>query len=355
MGDIPEWNPSRNNLEEIRTASMRARDVVKQILAFSRQSPQDMKPVSIGQIVKESLKLLRSSIPRTIEIHQDISEGSDIVLADPTQIHQVLINLCTNAAHAMKAKGGVLDVRMETIELDAATLTRCHGMPPGRYVELTVNDTGHGICESVLERIFDPYFSTKKVGEGSGMGLSVVHGIVKTHGGDILVDSEAGVGTTIRVFFPFNGGKPTSDIDVPSHIPRGHERILFVDDEKSIVNAFRSMMERLGYEVTARTSSIEALEAFRSNPDRFNLVITDFTMPNMTGIELSKELLKLRSDLPIILCTGYSEQINEEKAKENGIRGFLMKPVALSEIAKTIRNVLDEELESSTAIRQAGR
>jgi CheY-like chemotaxis protein len=319
--------------------------VVKQILAFSRRSPQEMKPIRMSPIIKESLKLLRSSIPKTIEIHQNISSDSDTVRADPTQLNQILINLCTNAAHAMKDKGGVLEVSMENVELDEDTVTHFHDLLPGEYVKLTVSDTGHGIKPKVLKRIFDPYFTTKKVGEGSGMGLSVVHGIVKAHDGDILVDSQLGFGTTIHVFFPCTESKPQPEIEIPVEIPRGHERILFVDDEQAMVKAIQSMIERLGYEVTARTSSIEALEAFRANPYRFDLVFTDFTMPNMTGLELSKEILKLRSNVPIILCTGYSDQISEDKAKGNGIRAFVMKPVALSEIAHTIREVLDKEIE----------
>jgi PAS domain S-box-containing protein len=343
MDDVPEWNPARHNLEEIGIASMRARDVVKQILAFSRQSPQEMKPVSISPIIKESLKLLRSSIPTTIKIHQNISSESDTIRADPTQINQILINLCTNAAHAMGEKGGVLEVSLKNIELDECSTIHYHDLSPGKYVRLTVSDTGHGIEPKILERIFDPYFTTKKVGEGSGMGLSVVHGIVKSHGGYFLVDSELGKGTTFQVFFPYIESKLEPEIEITVEIPRGKERILFVDDEKAMVDAIQPMIERLGYKVTSRTSSIEALKAFRANPDRFDLVITDFTMPNMTGMELAKELLKLRSDILIILCTGYSEHINEAKAKGSGIRAFLTKPVVLGEIAKTIRKVLDDD------------
>jgi signal transduction histidine kinase/ActR/RegA family two-component response regulator len=343
MDDVPEWNPARNNLEEIRTASIRARDVVKQILAFSRQSAEEVKPVRMSPIIKESLKLMRSSIPKTIEIHQDISTNSDTVRADPTRLNQILINLCTNATHAMRDKGGVLEVGMENVEFDEDTAAHFHDLLPGEYVKLTVSDTGHGMEPKVLKRIFDPYFTTKKVEEGSGMGLSVFHGIVKAYGGTILVESKLGVGTTIQIFFPYTESNSQLEIEIPVEIPRGRERILFVDDEKAMVNAIQSMMERLGYEVTARTSSIEALAAFRANPERFNLVITDFAMPNMTGMELARELLKLRSDIPIILCTGYSDQINEEKAKGNGICELVMKPVALSEIANTIRNVLDAD------------
>jgi PAS domain S-box-containing protein len=340
MDDIPDWNPARHNLEEIRTASMRARDMVRQILAFSRKTPQKMKPVKIIPIIKESLKFLRSSIPTTIEIHQNISSESDTVLADPTQINQVFINLCTNAVHAMGEKGGVLEVSLENIELHACSSMDYCDLSSGKYVRLTVNDTGHGIEPKILKRIFDPYFTTKGVGEGSGMGLSVVHGIVKRHGGGISVSSEPGKGTIFQVLFPCIEDEPEPEVEIAVKIPGGNERILFVDDEKAMVDAIQPMIKRLGYKVTGRTSSIEALEAFRANPDRFDLVITDFTMPNMTGLELAKELLKLRSDIPIILCTGYSEHINEEKAKKNGIRAFVMKPVVLDEIANTVRKVL---------------
>jgi len=344
MDDVPEWHPARQNLKEIRTASIRARDVVKQIMAFSRQSPQQMKPVRIIPIIKESLKLLRSSIPTTIEIHQNISSESDTVRADPTQINQVLINLCTNAVHAMGEKGGVLEVRLEDIEVISSSAVHYHDLSSGKYVRLTVNDTGHGIEPNILERIFDPYFTTKEVGRGSGMGLSVVHGIVKSHGGTISVISEPGEGTIFHVLFPGIEDEPEPEVDVAVEIPRGKERILFVDDEKAMVDTIQPMIERLGYAVIARTSSIEALEAFRANPGRFDLVITDFTMPNMTGMELAKALLKLRSDIPIVLCTGYSEHINEDKAKASGIRAFLLKPVVLDEIANTIRKVLDKRM-----------
>jgi len=342
MFDVPEWNPARQNLEEIRIASMRARDVVKQILAFSRQSPKEMKPVRISPIIKESLKLLRSSIPTTVQIHHNISTESDTIRGDPTQINQVFINLCTNAAHAIGDKAGILEVRLENIELDEDFTIHHHDLSPGKFMRLTVSDTGKGIEPTILKRIFDPYFTTKKIGEGSGMGLSVVHGIVKSHGGVILVSSEPGKGTTFHVLFPSIKDETHPEVELLAKIPRGHERILFVDDEKAMVDAIHPMIERLGYKVTSRTSSIEGLEVFRANPDRFDLVITDFTMPNMTGLELAKELLKIQPDMPIILCTGYSEHINEKKAKESGISAFHMKPVVLSEIANTIRKILGE-------------
>jgi len=345
MDDIPEWHSARRNLKEILTSSIRARDIVKQILAFSLQSPQEKKPVRIIPIIKESLKLLRSSIPATIRIHQSISSESDTVLADPVQINQVLINLCINAVHAMGDKGGVLEVGLEDVELDSGDAIQYHDLPSGKYVRLTVSDTGHGIESMLLKRIFDPYFTTKGVGKGSGMGLSVVHGIVKSHGGCVAVNSEPGKGTVFNVLFPCVEDKPEPEVEISIEIPRGKGKILFVDDEKAIIDIMQPMIERLGYEVSVRTSSIEGLEAFRANPNRFDLVITDFTMPNMTGMELAKALFKLRSDIPVILCTGYSEHINEDKAKRSGIRAFIVKPVVLSEFASTIRRVLDNDKE----------
>jgi len=345
MDDIPEWHSARRNLKEILTSSIRARDIVKQILTFSRQSPQEMKPVRISPIIKESLKLLRSSIPTTIEIHQNISSDSDTVLANPVQINQVILNLCINAVHAMGEKRGVLEVGLQDVELDSGDPIQYHDLSSGKYIRLTVSDTGHGIEPKILKRIFDPYFTTKGIGEGSGMGLSVVHGIVKSHGGCVTVNSEPGKGAVFHVLFPCVEDKPEPEADISVRIPRGREKILFVDDEKAMIDIIQPMIERLGYEVAARTSSIEGLEVFRANPDRFDLVITDFTMPNMTGMELAKELFKLRSDLPVILCTGYSEHINEEKAKRSGIRAFMAKPFVLSEFASTIRRVLDNDKE----------
>lgn len=343
MDDVPEWNPARDNLKEIRIAAMRARDVVKQILSFSRKSPHEMKPVRISSIVKESLKLLRSSIPMTIEIQQDISSELDTVRADPTQINQVLINLCTNAAHAMRNKGGVLEVALENVTLNEDTLNDYNDLAPGKYVKLTVSDTGQGMDPRVVERIFEPYFTTKAVGEGSGLGLAVVHGIVKSHGGDILANSEPEKGTTMHVLFPVIEREPEPEIQIVADVPLGNEKILLVDDEKSIIDVMQPMLKRLGYQVAARTSSIEALEAFRAKPDKYDLVITDFTMSNMTGMELAEKLLKLRPDIPIILCTGFSERINENKAKSRGIRAFVMKPVVRDEIANIIRMVLDKK------------
>ena len=343
MDDVPEWNPARINLEEIHAAALRARDVVRQILAFSRKSPLEMKTVRISPIVKESLKLLRSSIPTTIEIQQDISSKLDTVRADPNQVNQVLINLCTNAAHAMRDNGGVLAVALENVSLTEDTVNDYNELTPRKYVKLTVSDTGKGIDPQVIKRIFEPYFTTQGIGEGSGMGLAVVHGIVKSHGGDILIESEPGKGTTVHVLFPVIEKELEPEIATGADVPLGNEKILFVDDEKAIVDVIQIMLERLGYQVAAKTSSLEALEAFRATPDKYDMVITDFTMPDMTGMELAKNLLELRPDIPIILCTGFSDRINEDKAKSRGIRAFVMKPVVRDEIANIIRMALDAD------------
>jgi PAS domain S-box-containing protein len=338
---IPKDSPIRHNLEQVLKAGNRAKELVKQILAFSRQSEQEMKPVQISLVVKEALKLLRASLPTTIEIRQNITGKMGMILADPTQIHQVLMNLCTNAAHAMRATGGVLEVGLGEVKLDGQMMEQCPELTPGSYLRLTVRDTGHGMDSMVMARIFDPFFTTKSPGEGTGMGLAVVHGIVKSHGGAIGVSSEPGVGTTFQMFFPRlpNDVVPISKSAVP--VPRGSETILFVDDEEALVEMVQQMLEHLGYDVVARTSSREALEAFRAQPHKFDLVITDQTMPQLTGVDLSREVMAIRPDVPVILCTGFSEIISPEKAKAMGIREFVLKPIITREIAVTIRKALE--------------
>ena len=343
MMDLPPDSPIRHSLEQIFKAGERARDMIKQVLAFSRQRQQEKAPIKIGFILKEVIRLLRSSIPTTIDIRHSIETEVDTVFADPTQIHQVLLNLCTNASYDMREKGGALEIELDDLNLDSETVSQFEDLNPGSYLSLTVTDNGHGIDPEVIERIFEPYFTTKDVGEGTGMGLAVVHGIVKSHGGDITVKSELEKGTTFQVLFP----KYAEDIPKVSEptiqLQLGTERILFVDDEKVAVDAIQPMLENFGYTITARTSSIEALEAFRNNPQGFDLVITDQTMPNMTGEDLTKELMSIRSDIPIILCTGFSDQIDEHKAKAMGIRAFVMKPIVMREMANIIRKVLDKK------------
>ena len=282
IDDVPEWNPARLNLKEVRTASLRAKDVVRQLLSFARKTELEKKPINITPIVKESLKLLRSSIPTSIEIRQDIPEDIDTILADPTQINQVLINLCTNAAHAMP-NGGVLEVKLENAKLDDAATSNSPDLNPGHYLNLTVRDTGYGINPKDIDRIFDPYFTTKEVGRGTGMGLAVIHGILRGHGASVSVQSQPGKGTTFTIFFPVVKADAIVETETVEELSTGSERILFVDDEESIVKMGQQILERLGYKPEIRTNPIEALELFRSDPDLFDLLITDMTMPQMSG------------------------------------------------------------------------
>ncbi len=344
MDDMPEGSLAQKNLKEVFKAAMRAKDMVRQILVFSRKDDIQKKPVKIQPVVKDALKLLRSSIPATIEIRRSIDESCGPVLAASTQIHQVVMNLATNAYQAMQEKKGLLELTL--MEEEIGSDDSVPELPPGTYLKLTVSDTGHGMNSEVMEKIFDPYFSTKGPGEGTGMGLAVVHGIVKSHGGNITVYSKVGEGTTFHVYLPLIETKPVESKTVPAGLtPTGTEHILFVDDEEPIVLMIQKILERLGYQVTSRTSSAEALEVFKAKPDEYDLVITDMTMPNMTGLELAPRLGEIRSDIPIIMCTGFNETIDEDKAKNMGILAYIMKPVLIDEIAKTIRKVLDERKE----------
>ena len=346
MDDVQKNSVARGNLEQVLKAANRATDLVRQILAFSRQSEQELKPLRIQLLLKEALKPLRASLPSTIEIRHKIDNNCGAVMADFTQMHQLIMNLCTNAYHAMRENGGLLEATLTEVELDSDDLRSNLDLNPGTYLKLIVTDTGHGMDRIVMERIFEPFFTTKDPGEGTGMGLSIVHGVVKSHGGRITVYSEPGEGTTFQVYLPRIDIKGTEREIRPSEpVPKGKERILFVDDEVPIVQMMQQMLESLGYHVTARTSSIEALEAFHSQPDKFDLVLTDQTMPNMTGAKLAQKLIEIRPDIPIILFTGFSERITEESAKTIGIRQYVMKPVVRGELARAIRRVLDQEEE----------
>jgi len=341
--DIEEKSPIRFNLQEVMKAGLRAKDLVKQILTFSRQSEQQPVPLKITPIIKEAIKLLRASLPTTIEIRLNFQNDEGTVNADPTQIHQVLMNLCTNAGHAMRDKGGVLDVSLDMVELDSEYTSTYVDLEPGPYLKLSVSDTGHGISPELLDRIFDPFFTTKDRSEGTGMGLAVVHGIIKNYGGEITVESELGKGATFMVFFPSVKALVADEPEVEEELPMGNERVLVVDDEKGMIDAMGKMLNRLGYQVVEQTTSMEALIIFEAEPDRFDLVITDQTMPNITGLELAKIIMQIRSDIPIILCTGFSERVNEESAIAMGISAFVLKPIVMRDIAHTIRQVLDKK------------
>jgi PAS domain S-box-containing protein len=330
------------NLQEVLRAGERAKDLVKQILTFSRQAEQERKPVQVKLICKEAIKFLRASLPTSITIRQKI-ESESLVMADPTQIHQVLMNLCTNAGHAMGNKGGDLGLTLLDVYLGEDLTAKYPELQPGPYIELTVSDTGYGMPAHVIERIFDPFFTTKVKGEGTGMGLSVVHGIVGSCGGTITASSKPGKGSTFKIYLPaLERGKASFPI-VGESISTGTEHILFIDDETALANIGKQMLEPLGYKVTTRTSSIEALELFKTRADSFDLVITDMTMPNMTGDQLARELIRIRPKVPVILCTGYTARITKEQALALGIRAFVPKPVLRKEIAETIRMVLDEK------------
>jgi PAS domain S-box-containing protein len=329
------------NLQEILSAGNRAKDLVKQILTFSRQAVQKQKPIQVKPLVREALRMLRASIPSTVEIEQNVQSDA-LVMGDPTQIHQILMNLCTNAAHAMEDNGGLLTVSLLDAELDSDVISRHPDLKPGPYIKLTVTDTGHGISPDVMEKIFDPFFTTKEKGKGTGLGLSVVHGIVLSHGGDIYVNSEPGKGSTFEVCLPVIESRFKPEVRAERPIPTGNERILFIDDEPVIANLGKQILKSLGYDVVARNSSIEALELFKEKKDRFDLVITDMTMPHMTGEKLAEKFMQIRPDIPVILCTGFSFMVDDQKALNMGIKAFISKPMLKREIAETIRKVLDE-------------
>ena len=341
IDDLPGGTQVRHNIDQVSVAALRAKELVARILTFSRQSSHERNPLAIAVIVKEALKLLRSSLPTTIDIRSDISAEPGVVMADATQIQQVVMNLCTNAAHAMREKGGVLEVKLHEITLDESAAAKYNDLGPGNYLELSVGDTGHGIGPDIIKRIFEPYFTTKKKGEGTGMGLAVIHGIVKSHGGDVTVESTPGIGSTFHVLLPTAEKTEAPRPEEIETIPGGkREHILFVDDEKLLVEVTQKNLEKLGYRVTAKSSSIDALEAFSKKPDDFDLVLTDFTMPNMTGIQLAKRIMKQRPHIPVIICTGYSEAISPDQLKEIGIHILLTKPMTKSILARAIRKEL---------------
>ena len=329
--------------EMVLEASYRAKELVHQILSISRRTEQEKKPVMIGPIIKETLKLLRASIPTTVRIVQEINVIDAAIMADPTQVHQIIMNLGANASQAMAEKGGQLTVSLDEVEISPNDLRLKMGLIAGRYLRLTVNDTGMGIDPGVRDRIFDPYFTTKKAQEGTGLGLSIVHGIVKSYGGEIRVYSEPGMGSTFSLYLPaLEDFKTDSESREELPLQRGNERILFIDDEQQLVRLGSETLKMLGYEVIAQISSLKALEIFRLTPEKFDLVITDLTMPEMTGLELAKKIKETRADIPIILCTGFSAKIASEKYTDAGISQVVMKPILTREISRIVRQELDK-------------
>ena len=338
--DLPDDNPLHEYVTEIFQAALRAKDLVNQILTFSRQTELEVKPIKLQPILKEALKLLRASIPKTIDIQTAIDPDCSSVLADPTQMHQILMNLATNASHSMEKSGGRLKISLEEIDADSvkSDFSESH---TGKYVFLKVSDQGTGIKKEALARIFDPYFTTKKTGNGTGLGLSVVQGIVKSANGDIYVSSDLGKGTEVHIYLPVVVKEAiTQSQNLSQPIQGGTERILLVDDEEAVIRLEQKMLERLGYQITARAGSIEAFETFKLNPDKFDLIITDMTMPEMTGIELADKIKAVRTDIPIIIVTGFSEQINMDDLQKKGVNGFLLKPVVQTNFANVIRKTI---------------
>jgi signal transduction histidine kinase/ActR/RegA family two-component response regulator len=338
---LDDDNDIQKDLHQVIVAGNRAKDLVAQILTFSRQTEQALQPVQIKIIIKETLKLLRASLPTTIEIKHKINSNA-YVFADATRVHQVILNLCTNAAHAMRENGGILEIALESLELDAEFTNRHPGLQPGYHVRLTVSDDGCGIAPDIMERIFDPFFTTKEKGDGTGMGLSVVHGIVKSHGGIINAYSVPGKGTSFHVFLPAIERRVAIETRAVKELPMGTERILLVDDEEPLCALGKAILETQGYRVTATRTSSAALSIFQKNPHQFDLIVTDLTMPKLTGDRLAIEALKIRSDIPIILCTGFSATVDEDRAKAIGIRAFVQKPILRRQICTTVRQVLDQ-------------
>ena len=341
--NVPDGNPASHSLKEIYKASIRAKDMVHQLLAFSRKADEESKPIDLAPIIKESMKMLRSAIPTSVEFKQHILDDTSSVMGDATQMNQIMMNLVTNAAHAMSESGGGLEVTLEKTFLQKEEVCFDWVLSPGAYVSLKVRDTGEGIDPGIIDRIFDPYFTTKEVGKGTGMGLSVIHGIVKSHDGGIRVESEVGKGTVFEIYFPALEKMIEEEKEPDGEIKGGSESILFVDDEQTMVDLNRQRLERLGYQVKSTTKPVEALEWFKANPEQFDVIITDMTMPRMTGDRLAAEVLKIRPQMPVIICTGYSERMSAKKAESLGVRKYIEKPIDIRNLAAALREVLGEQ------------
>ena len=341
LEDVEKESVIADNLQVVFKASKRAKDLVGQILAFARQSEDKLSPIQPDKIVREVLKFLRSSIPANIEIKSNINSDS-LIMGNQTQVHQIMMNLCTNAAFAMEENGGTLDVSLQDINIGIDQIKKVD-LRYGNYIELLISDTGTGISPDIIDSIFDPYFTTKEPGEGTGMGLAMVHGIIESYGGKIAVESNLGVGTTFKIYIPVTHKRKEQRIYEHEHLAQGTERVLVVDDEVPIAEVVKKRLDRLGYRVTIRTSSVEALELFHLNPDAFDLVVTDMTMPNMTGDKLAIELMKIRPDIPVVLCTGYSKKISDETVSDIGIKALIIKPIVSADLAETVREVLDRK------------
>jgi len=342
LDDISNEPQVHRSIKGVLKASYRAKKLVNQILTFSRQSSQEKVPIQSNRVVKEIIKLLRATVPSTIEIIENITPNAGTLVGDPTQFHQVLMNLCTNAYHAIGEKPGSIRITLSPVVLDATETGIHNGLKPGHFVKLCVSDDGCGMDQSTMEQIFEPYFTTKEKDVGTGMGLAMVHGIVKSNGGAVKVFSETGKGSTFEVLFPVVDLDVNVEEELREPLPTGTEHILFIDDEEAIIDIWYEALSKLGYSVTAKTNPLEAIEAFSAEPEAFDLIITDMTMPKITGDKVAAKMMDIRPDIPVILCTGFREPISEKKAKAIGIRAFALKPFESRYLSNLVRKVLDE-------------
>ena len=340
--------PADSRLEyyatQITKAGYRAKELVQQILLFSRQGSSEKGPIDVGRVVDEALKLIKASLPANIEILANISHDLAPIFANEIHIHQIVMNLCTNAYYAMKSFGGTLNVSLTAVAIQDHDIKTFSEIQPGNYLKLSISDTGCGIPSDIINRIFDPYFTTKPIGEGTGLGLSTIHGIVKDHSGSIKVYSEVGIGTTFHIFLPTAEATAEITVEKLEQLPMGSGCILFVDDEESLLDIGRDLLSRLGYQVETRASALDALEAFQVDPQKFDLVISDITMPKMTGDEIARQIKAIRPEIPIILCSGFSDRINPQTMETIGISALLMKPIIYADLAQTVHRILKIDL-----------
>ncbi|MBF0102022.1 MAG: response regulator [Desulfobacterales bacterium] len=348
--EISEHHPSFDNLENAKIGCYRAKDIIHQLQSFYRKSDELLKPINILPIIKESIKLLRSSIPSTILIKDHIQINTEKILGDPTKLHQVLINLCTNAVHAMEEKGGGLEIRVVCNVFDEQALSNFPDLMAGKYIQLSVHDTGKGISPEIINHIFEPYYTTKEAGKGTGMGLALVKNIIQHHKGVITVKSQVDKGSTFTILLPVLDSQESAQFTTASLLSDtagGHERILFIDDENYIGILAQQVLEGKGYTVDIYKDPVEAFKAFQLNPDLYDLVITDMTMPKLTGDRLAIEILGIRPHIPIIICTGYSEKLNEQMVNELGISKYIQKPLTKKLLEESVREVLDKSEKKS--------
>ena len=342
LQDIPKSNPAHFNLEEIKTAGFRAKEIVSQLLRFSRRTNEEFHPLALMAIVEQAVKFLRAAIPATISIDLQTHASELTIRAEATQIHQIIMNLVTNASQAMKRTGGSITIDLERVRLTQPASAAPPELPPGEYARLRVADSGPGIAPDIRDHIFEPYFTTKAVGQGSGMGLAVVHGIVAKLQGEIAVASAPGEGTTFTILLPLVEAEPEPVVDIMQTLPTGTERILLIDDEALLLSIGQKALSRLGYQVEGFQSPYDGVAAFEAQPDRFDLVVTDMTMPRMTGVGVCESIKAVRADIPVVLCSGHSDIVHPENATSMGFAAFLQKPVIMQDFAQTIRRVLDQ-------------